>query len=271
MEVNDEEILEQYVKKGSAMYVREKTIVNHLMYQDYLKKVKEGVAEEDRCTFVVTTFSIFRVARAFGYSPKFAFRELFDHSYVYFCYCFMKPPYPHILFSLQHLVQSGVLNHMNDRGLPDTKICPLNLGSKERRLKNADLFMTYVIVAAGFIISLTIFIIEYIYYKWHSIKTKQRKIKLTRLFDKVKLTKPINVDDFQNNNSSSFIDFAHNDRELLPPPPYHALFQPPFAYSPNGKKKYINGREYWVIQSKDGDTTLIPVRQPSALLFHYTN
>lgn len=62
------------------MYVREKTIVNHLMYQDYLKKTKQGIAEEERCTFVVTTFSIFHVARAFGYSRQFAFRELFDNS-----------------------------------------------------------------------------------------------------------------------------------------------------------------------------------------------
>lgn len=163
---------------------------------------------------------------------------------------------------------------MNERGLPDTKICPLNLGSKERRLKNGDLFMTYVIVAAGFVISLTVFLIEYVYHKWYSIKVGNRRKKFRRLFNKVKPIKRFNDDGFHTNNknnSSGFIDFAHNERELLPPPPYHALFQPPFAYSPNGKKKYINGREYWVIETKDGDTTLIPVRQPSALLFHYTN
>lgn len=157
---------------------------------------------------------------------------------------------------------------MNERGLPDTKICPLNLGSKERRLKNADLFMTYVIVGAGFVISLTVFLIEYVYCKWHSIKAGKRKKKLTRLFDKVRPTKRFSDDDFHKNNNNNF---AHNERDLLPPPPYHALFQPPFPYSPNGKKKYINGREYWVIESKAGDITLIPVRQPSALLFHYTN
>lgn len=80
---DDEQILKNYVKTGNVMYVQEKTIVNHLMYQDYLKKTKKGTPEEDRCTYVVTTFSIFRVARAFGYSPNFAFRELFDNSYVY--------------------------------------------------------------------------------------------------------------------------------------------------------------------------------------------
>lgn len=68
------------VRKGVGLYVREKTIVKHLMYQDYLKKTKQGVPEEDRCTFVVSDFNIFYVARAFGYSRQFAFKELFDHS-----------------------------------------------------------------------------------------------------------------------------------------------------------------------------------------------
>lgn len=183
-----------------------------------------------------------------------------------------------ILFRLQHLVQSGVLDHMNERGLPDTKICPLNLGSKERRLKNADLFMTYVIVATGFVISLIIFVSEHFYEKW---KSKQPENQLTRLFNRVIPIKRISDDHLYNNNnnnnthsSSGFMDFAQygtKERQLLPPPPYHALFKPPFAYSTNGKKKHINGREYWVVESKNGETTLIPVRQPSALLFHYTN
>lgn len=166
---------------------------------------------------------------------------------------------------------------MNGRGLPDTKICPLNLGSKERRLKNGDLFMTYVIVGAGFVISLTVFLLEYGYYKWYSSKAENRRVKLTRLFDRVIPIKRINADDVHpnGNNSTGLIDISHkdglSDRQLLPPPPYHALFKPPFAYSPNGKKKYINGREYWVVETKTGDTTLVPVRQPSALLFHYTN
>lgn len=166
---------------------------------------------------------------------------------------------------------------MNERGLPDTKICPLNLGSKERRLKNADLFMTYVIVGAGFVISLTVFLIEYFYCKWQSTRAENRRIKLMRFFDRVIPIKRINGDYAHNNNNhnnSGFIDFAQNEgteRRLLPPPPYHSLFRPPFAYSPNGKRKHINGREYWVVESKSGDTTLVPVRQPSALLFHYTN
>lgn len=178
-----------------------------------------------------------------------------------------------IIFSLQHLVQSGVLNHMNERGLPDTKICPLNLGSKERRLKNADLFMTYVIVGAGFVISLTVFLIEYAYNRWHSVKANKKKVKVKRLFDRVLPIKPIKKDDadFLHNNNNFAQYNTKNDRELLPPPPYHVLFRPPFAYSPNGKKKLINGREYWVVESNSGDTTLVPVRQPSALLFHYTN
>lgn len=166
---------------------------------------------------------------------------------------------------------------MNDRGLPDTKICPLNLGSNERKLKNADLFMTYVIVGAGFVISLTVFLTEFFWNKYQSRKTLNRRLKLSKLFNRVLFTKRINHDnDFSNNNNtSSIISAAHkggtSERQLLPPPPYHVLFRPPFAYSSNGIKKHINGREYWVVESNTGDTTLVPIRQPSALLFHYTN
>lgn len=34
--------------------------------------------------------------------------------------------------------------------LPQAEICPQNLGSTERQLRNGDLIMTYQVMAAGF-------------------------------------------------------------------------------------------------------------------------
>jgi hypothetical protein len=39
-------------------------------------------------------------------------------------------------------------------------ICPLNLGSKERQLRNGDLFTTYMVVVVGFISAIVAFVGE---------------------------------------------------------------------------------------------------------------
>lgn len=167
-------------------------------------------------------------------------------------------------------------------GLPNTQICPLDLGSKERQLRNSDLYMTYIIVAAGFVISATIFISELIFNYFfyakieenvqfndnlhvHETKHKDKLFALNKLIMKEHLKK--------NNNKRNKDDDKSVDAPPPPPPPpsYHALFRPPFAFSPNGTKKLINGREYWVVKTHEGETRLVPVRSPSAFLYSYTN
>lgn len=44
--------------------------------------------------------------------------------------------------------------------LPANEICPLNLNSNERRLRNSDLSMTYAIAGFGIFMALLVFIIE---------------------------------------------------------------------------------------------------------------
>lgn len=164
-------------------------------------------------------------------------------------------------------------------GLPNTQICPLDLGSKERQLRNSDLFMTYLIVAAGFVVSVTIFIAELlikIFYRKKADKhpnfsdaireSEFDNNKKEKLFHIAK--KAFNAKNKQNSKRND----EDEDFDILPPPPsYHALFRPPFAFSPNGVKKLINGREYWVIKGRDGETRLVPMRSPSAFLYTYTN
>lgn len=45
-------------------------------------------------------------------------------------------------------------------GLPNTEICPLDLGSNERQLRNSDLLMTYWIMGGGFCTAGVIFFTE---------------------------------------------------------------------------------------------------------------
>lgn len=49
-----------------------------------------------------------------------------------------------------HLVESGIVKFMLLEGLPNAEICPLDLGSTERQLRNSDLAMTYRIMSAGY-------------------------------------------------------------------------------------------------------------------------
>lgn len=163
-------------------------------------------------------------------------------------------------------------------GLPNTQICPLDLGSKERQLRNSDLFMTYVIVAGGFVISAIIFtvelIINYCCFKKIEIKVEfsddlhvQEPKHKEKLFSISKMG--LNNNRKKNNKKRNKSDEEFDDAP--PPPSYHALFRPPFAFSPNGTKKLINGREYWIVKSHDGETRLVPVRSPSAFLYAYRN
>lgn len=58
------------------------------------------------------------------------------------------------------LVESGIVKFMLGENLTDAEICPQNLGSNERRLRNGDLSMTYWIMSAGFCTAAVVFITE---------------------------------------------------------------------------------------------------------------
>lgn len=148
-------------------------------------------------------------------------------------------------------MEAGIVIHKLRDDLPDTTICPLDLREQGRQLHNSDLLMTYEVVAGGFVIAIATFICEFIYRKYKS--------------------RPKSGSWTTSNNYPDY--FKANNKHIPPPPPYHTIFQEKFSNppdTPEGKKKIINGRDYWVIKNHDGDTRLIPVRTPSALLFQYT-
>lgn len=141
------------------------------------------------------------------------------------------------------MVESGIVKFWLRDQLPETQICPLNLGSKERQLRNSDLSLTYMIVGTGYAIAASIFLMEGA--MGHFRKKKQ---------------------------DSRFV--GKEDQDIVKaqklghtqPPPYDTLFN-----VEKRQKKRINGRDYWVVESKAGELNLVPMRTPSALLFHYTN
>ncbi|XP_030750751.1 glutamate receptor ionotropic, delta-2 [Sitophilus oryzae] len=248
--VEEEVILSDFVTRRNLMYIREKTVLETLMYEDYKRKIQANVSEKDRCTYVITDFPVCTFPRAFAFAPGFKYKPLFD-------------------FTIQHLSESGITAFKQREFLPDTTICPLNLGNKERRLRNADLIMTYMIVGGGLIISTVIFIIELILYYFNLNNRCCGKAE----FNNRERTDPLFKRKNENNNIITFGNAFKPAKDFVTPPPsYHMLFgPPPGKKGTDYTKKTINGRDYWVINDKNGNTSLIPQRAPSALLFQFTN
>ncbi|XP_047517992.1 glutamate receptor ionotropic, delta-2-like isoform X2 [Pieris napi] len=223
LSVRDTSSFLTYVSEG-AVLVQPSVTLQYLMYNDYLQKTRMGVPEAERCTYVVAPGVFMTKRRAFAYQHKSKLKSLFNPV-------------------IKSVIHSGILSHLSMRNLPDTKICPLDLQSKDRQLSNTDLLMTYYIMMTGLAAALAVFLAEislkrYIHPKSDVIHPRFRRKRPNKI-------EPAIFDDNR-------------------PPPYESLFGKTKGQS---KKKFINGREYWVIKKENGETRLIPVRSPSALLY----
>ncbi|XP_050672768.1 glutamate receptor ionotropic, delta-1 [Leptidea sinapis] len=217
---NDDEEYLSYVSDGTVL-VNDMTAIDYMMYNDYLKKTRQDVAESQRCTYVVAPYSFMVKRRAFAFPTNTTLDTLFNPVFA-------------------QLIHGGILGYLERLGLPDTKICPLDLQSKDRQLRNSDLLMTYFIMIAGLAAALAVFIGEIII-KRKLIFKNQKQPKTSRSKKKKK----------------PYFDDSR-------PPPYESLFG---GVKKDMIKKIINGREYWVVNKANGETRLIPVRTPSALLY----
>nr|AXF48864.1 ionotropic receptor IR33 [Lobesia botrana] len=221
----------QFVTSG-AVLVKEQTAIDHLMYGDYVKKTKEGVPEVKRCTYVVAPNPFMEKLRSFAFPKNSKLKTIFDPV-------------------LSYLLQSGIVKFLEHRDLPSTKICPLDLQSKDRKLRNSDLTMTYMIMVVGLAAAIAVFVGEMLIRHYVRVKIRNNSKR-----GKIKSTKT-------SKHRRSKIQDESN------PPPYESLFGQNSRYkmSKNLKTKIINGREYWVVGTVSGDTRLIPVRTPSAFLY----
>lgn len=77
-------------------------------------------------------------------------------------------------FSFVSIVQAGIIDHLTHKDLPSTKICPLDLQSKDRQLRNSDLVMTYLIMVTGLCAAAAVFIGEasYISQRLYTIRKR---------------------------------------------------------------------------------------------------
>ena len=142
--LNDSDILINYVEKKNFVFVRDKPAIDHMIYTDYKhRKTINMVDEKFQCPFAVSTISFMKRRRAFAYPKDTKLNLLFD---------------PELLY----LVEAGMVKYMLMEGLPNTQICPQNLGSTERQLRNADLMMTYYVMITGFCTASVVFITEVI-------------------------------------------------------------------------------------------------------------
>nr|QIJ45760.1 ionotropic receptor [Glyphodes pyloalis] len=214
-----------------AVLVKEQIGIDELMYGNYLQKAREGVAEADRCTYVVAPYYFMTKLRAFAYPRGSKLQELFN-------------------VVLSYVLQAGIIDFLEKRDLPSTKICPLDLQSKDRQLRNSDLMMTYMIMVTGLSAAVAVFIGE-LFFNRYIFKIKPDATKPKR--KKTKFDKHLRIHNYDDSQ----------------PPPYDAIFgrNPKIKLTDKAKSKIINGREYLVIDVANGETRLIPVRTPSAFLY----
>ncbi|XP_052758786.1 glutamate receptor ionotropic, delta-1 [Galleria mellonella] len=219
--------------KNGAVLVKDQLAVDHIMYKDYIRKAKEGIDEVDRCTYVVAPNAFMTMLRGFVYPRDSKLKHLFDRVLVY-------------------LSRAGIVNFLQTRDLPSTKMCPLDLQSKDRQLRNSDLLMTYMIMVIGLSAATAAFIGEIVVKRYIRIKIRRhgkQKRKKTKF------------------NKNHMVHMYDDSR----PPPYDSIFgrrNPNYKVTEELQTKIINGREYLVVDTTHGASRLIPVRTPSAFLYN---
>ncbi|XP_015606065.1 uncharacterized protein LOC107272912 isoform X2 [Cephus cinctus] len=227
------------LKQGSTispvtdkMFLGEKHFVQGLIFYDYIDKSHKGIDEGKRCTYVIMPGHILLKRRAFAYPLGSLINVVMDK---------------HILA----LVESGIVKYITTAYLPGTEICPLNLGSKERQLRNSDLTMTYKVVFIGFTVAAVAFLVELLYLCKCKKKKKKKNDRLGRTIHALPMYAAAPPSEFLKRS---------------PPPQYQKVAE----HQEYAKKHVINGRDYYVVIEQHGDKRLVPARTPSALLFQYT-
>lgn len=202
-------------------------------------------------------------------------------------------------------MESGIIKHLSARELPSAEICPQDLGSTERQLRNGDLMMTYYIMLTGFATALAVFTTELLFRfingrheanQWarHGIgrTTNGQSVQPSRWLAGFR----------RRLQSGERQLLGHSTRapNVTPPPPYQSIFSHHGGGGGGGEqqqtgslqrwrrdgngngvllgadqhgvgvRRLINGRDYMVFRNSNGQSQLVPVRSPSAALFQYT-
>ncbi|XP_075235011.1 ionotropic receptor 76b isoform X2 [Lycorma delicatula] len=223
VDINDNEKVKQHIAKG-WLYLNEIRSLEQFVFDDYINKTIKGVLEKDRCTYVVTKDSYLTRSMAFAFPKHSILPSLFNP----------------VMLSY---VESGIITHLASKSLPNNPICPLDLRSKERQLRNSDLLTTYIVIISGFIAASIAFIFELLWRNYSSTSFKTT----WPLYD---------VINYNNNNNKKSKHYPKWKRRLMSITNKNPIIE-------------INGREYYSITTHDGTKRLIPVRPLSSFLFQY--
>ncbi|XP_043514940.1 glutamate receptor ionotropic, kainate 5 isoform X1 [Frieseomelitta varia] len=220
------------------LFLAETHYLQTLIFENYVKKTRQRLDHNLRCTYVIMPGSILTTSRAFGFPLNSTLGK-------------------NINLMLLKLLETGIINQKKKEDLPLAEICPVDLRSSERQLRNTDLLLTYKVVVAGYTIAAIIFLFELIYaFISYRMKNSKRRVCLSCCAPKAK------AQSFSNNNFS-----AQNFVTLKRSPP--AIYQYPDNVLMQRKQQLINGRSYYVVTNPYGDRKLIPIGTPSAFLFQY--
>ncbi|XP_076641719.1 ionotropic receptor 76b isoform X2 [Halictus rubicundus] len=222
------------------LFLAEAHYLQTLIFEDYVSKTRNRTDHNLRCTYVIMPGSILDTNRAFGFSRGSIIRKPLNQMLI-------------------RLVESGIVQQTQQEDLPLAEICPVDLRSTERQLRNTDLLLTYKVVIAGYTIAAIFFLIEIIYsFLAGWVKRKKRQNLRTSRLTAARAANPM-------------------VKHLPPPKQVHFLNEIPQANYGNsqhvltqGEQQLINGRNYYVVVDRGGDRKLIPIRTPSAFLFQYS-
>ncbi|KAF5296263.1 hypothetical protein FQA39_LY12600 [Lamprigera yunnana] len=141
---NDDSILENWVKNENYIYLAEKPNIDMVLYENYLRQNNADISQLRKCSYVTTSWSVYKWSRSFAYSKSFKYGPLFDKA-------------------LRSFVEAGLIKHYYNKNLPKKNYCPVNLNSTDRQLCHADFLITYYILTIGLLISFLIFGLEIMY------------------------------------------------------------------------------------------------------------
>lgn len=151
-------------------------------------------------------------------------------------------------------METGIIQHRQDKELPLAEICPVDLRSTERQLRNTDLLLTYKVVVAGYAVAAILFLLEIVFgFAWSRVKNKGKGAK-NKLGGKPQ--------GLWVKNPQKRMDLTKRS------PP--AIYQNAENILMQRKQQFINGRNYYEVTDRGGDRRFVPIGAPSAFLFQYT-
>ncbi|XP_008203431.1 glutamate receptor ionotropic, kainate 3 [Nasonia vitripennis] len=223
--------------KDGRVFILERTLAQMAIFEDYRNKTRDAMDEERKCTYVISESNVLARPRGFAFPVGSTIKQ-------------------HVNSEMIPAVEGGLVKHFKLEKLPQAQICPLNLKSKERRLKVSDLMMTYKVVFAGMGVGVIIFLMELftIFIRWVARHEAFRNC--CRRNEVKGPSEPEDPWDYPKKTDTNFW--------IRTPPPVYQMNE-----EVSHKTYSINGRDYYIVKEETGDQRLIPIRTPSAYLFQY--